>query len=320
MLIEEICHARIGLMGNPSDGFGGKTVSFLIKNFFAKVLIEEHTHGIEIVENPSLDTPHRFAHISSLCQHVSQHGYYGVYRLILATCHVFGRLCIQKQVEHRIQQGFRLTYETNIPRMVGLSGSSAFIVATFRGLLRYYRLSIEELGISKSYLPQIILSIERDELNISAGLQDRVIQIYGGLVHMDFTEEQMKTSGTGAYTELDIDLLPPMYLAYNFKQGSDSGAAHSTVKERWNDRDVDLVIGMRRLASLADEAVNALRNRDYTSLAKLMEENFSIRRALYGDQVVGQNNIAAIELLDSLGFAAKFCGRYSTPLDSLMFS
>lgn len=35
------CYARIGLMGNPSDGFKGKTLSFLINNFYAEVFIEE---------------------------------------------------------------------------------------------------------------------------------------------------------------------------------------------------------------------------------------------------------------------------------------
>jgi glucuronokinase len=31
--------ARIGLMGNPSDGFGGKTVSLLLENFKATVTL-----------------------------------------------------------------------------------------------------------------------------------------------------------------------------------------------------------------------------------------------------------------------------------------
>ena len=34
--------------------------------------------------------------------------------------------------------------------------------------------------------PSFVLSIERDELGIAAGLQDRVIQVYEGLVYMDF--------------------------------------------------------------------------------------------------------------------------------------
>ncbi len=44
------CHARIGFMGNPSDGFEGKTMSFLLENFAATVRIEEQdlSKGIDI--------------------------------------------------------------------------------------------------------------------------------------------------------------------------------------------------------------------------------------------------------------------------------
>jgi galactokinase/mevalonate kinase-like predicted kinase len=40
----------------------------------------------------------------------------------------------------------------------------------------------------------VILNIEKEELGISAGLQDRVIQTYGGLVHMDFTRTEVNSS------------------------------------------------------------------------------------------------------------------------------
>jgi galactokinase/mevalonate kinase-like predicted kinase len=110
-----------------------------------------------------------------------------------------------------------MTFSTTIPRMVGLSGSSAIIVAAFKGLLRFYGLTIKDLNIEKtgtflyfpsfhnfsnyrncffSFLeyPQVILNIEKEELGISAGLQDRVIQTYGGLVHMDFSRSEVSLS------------------------------------------------------------------------------------------------------------------------------
>jgi len=31
-------YARIGLLGNPSDGYNGKTISFALANFYAEVL------------------------------------------------------------------------------------------------------------------------------------------------------------------------------------------------------------------------------------------------------------------------------------------
>ena len=37
------------------------------------------------------------------------------------------------------------------------------------------------------------------ELNINAGLQDRVVQVYEGLVYMDFSRDVIKSKGHGEY-------------------------------------------------------------------------------------------------------------------------
>lgn len=62
----------------------------------------------------------------------------------------------------------------------------------------------------------MILNIEKVELGISAGLQDRVIQTYGGLVHMNFSEPDLESP----YTAVDPALLPDMYLAYDAHAGA----------------------------------------------------------------------------------------------------
>lgn len=41
MIIKTKAYARIGLLGNPSDGFFGKTVSCAIRNFWAEVELRE---------------------------------------------------------------------------------------------------------------------------------------------------------------------------------------------------------------------------------------------------------------------------------------
>jgi glucuronokinase len=150
-----------------------------------------------------------------------------------------------------------------------------------------------------------LLSIEQDELGISAGLQDRVIQSFGGLVHMDFTRSK---SDKNIYTAVDIELLPHFYLAYNISAGGDSGKVHLTVRQRWKDGDEDIMRGMKELAKLADFAVDALHQKNYTRLADLMDINFTLRREMYGDAVVGESNIAAIELAQTFNFGAKFSG------------
>ena len=54
--VRERCYARVGLMGNPSDGYSGKTVSFLVQNFFAEVVMLERSlaEGIELVDTLQL--------------------------------------------------------------------------------------------------------------------------------------------------------------------------------------------------------------------------------------------------------------------------
>lgn len=52
---------------------------------------------------------------------------------------------------------------------------------------------------------KFVLSVETEELGINAGLQDRVIQSYGGCVYMDFSREIMEKQGHGDYTHLPIN-------------------------------------------------------------------------------------------------------------------
>jgi glucuronokinase len=65
---------------------------------------------------------------------------------------------------------------------------------------------------------------------------------------------------------------------------------------------------MAALGSLADRALDQLKAGDYRGLAQSTEENFSLRRSLYGDEVVGARNIAMAELAKCRGFSAKFTG------------
>ena len=45
--------------------------------------------------------------------------------------------------------------------------------------------------------PSLALSVETDELQIPAGLQDRVAQVYEGVTYMDFRHDLMEQAGHG---------------------------------------------------------------------------------------------------------------------------
>lgn len=65
---------------------------------------------------------------------------------------------------------------------------------------------------------------------------------------------------------------------------------------------------MQHLGELADAARDCLLRGDKRRLATLMEENFALRRRMYGDAVVGAKNIQVVELAAGMGLAAKFTG------------
>uniref|UniRef100_A0A0D3HJM8 Methylthioribose-1-phosphate isomerase n=1 Tax=Oryza barthii TaxID=65489 RepID=A0A0D3HJM8_9ORYZ len=185
----------------------------------------------------------------------------------------------------------------------GLSGSSAIICAALSCLLDFY--NVRHL-IKVEIRPNIILDAEK-ELGIVAGLQDRVAQVYGGLVYMDFGKEHMDTLGHGVYTPLDINLLPPLHLIYA-DNPSDSGKVHSTVRQRWLDGEEFIISSMEEVARLALDGRKALLDKNYRELARLMNRNFDLRRQMFGDDVIGTVNIKMVEAARSVGAAAKFTG------------
>ena len=79
--------------------------------------------------------------------------------------------------------GFSWSWQTQI---VGMAGSSSIITACFRTLMSHY-----EVQIHPAVLANLVLAVETEELGIPAGLQDRVIQAYEGVVFMDFADKHL---------------------------------------------------------------------------------------------------------------------------------
>jgi glucuronokinase len=156
--------------------------------------------------------------------------------------------------------------------------------------------------------PSLVLSVETDELGIVAGLQDRVIQTYGGLVYMDFAREVMRTESGylyGVYERLDPALLPPLYLAYGVDTGEPTEVFHNPLRARYNQGDPDVVAAMQKFAHLTEQARAALLRRDAARLSELMDENFNTRRRICQLQ---RAHIAMVETARSTGASAKFAG------------
>ena len=296
MACEAIAYARAGLAGNPSDGYFGKTISFTVRDFAAKVSLYEHPE-VEII--PSLRDRSSYASVKDLVEDVKAYGYYGAIRLVKATIRRFADYCAGQGIELH-GRNFLLRYRTTIPRHVGLSGSSALVTATFRCLMEYY-----EVDIPREIQPNVILSVETEELGISAGLQDRVIQVYEDCVYMDFDCDYMEKHGHGRYEEIDPSLLPNLYIAYRPSLAEGSEVFHNNIRERWKNGDSVVVAAMREFGSYAQAARDLILANRGSEIGPLLNKNFDLRRTLYR---ISDANIDLVERARSVGASSKFAG------------
>jgi glucuronokinase len=295
-VIEQVAWARAGLLGNPSDGYFGKTLSVTLRNFWARVVLYDWPE-LEIVL--SRQDRCEFSSIHELVEDVKLNGLYGGLRLVKAAIKVFAEFCAGAGIGLP-HQNFALRYETCIPRQVGLAGSSAIITAVFRALMRFY-----EVPIPDPQLANLVLAAETREIGIAAGLQDRVCQVYGGLVYMDFSRDYFETHGHGRYERLNLDLLPPLYVAFRRSLSQISGIYHSNLRERWERGDPEVVAAMGEFARLAEEGRQALQDGDHQRFSSLMDRNFDLRRSLVRLDPV---NVEMVRRARELGVSAKYAG------------
>ncbi|MGF1585105.1 MAG: mevalonate kinase [Bacteroidales bacterium] len=296
MIIETRAFARAGLLGNPSDGYFGKTISIIVRNFGSSISLYE-TPELKIEEmDVDRDT---FRNIYHLVDSVKLTGYYGGTRLIKAAIKKFVEYCESNNIRLN-NKNFTVRYRSSIPRQVGLAGSSAIITATVKALMQFYGVDIPQY-----ILPSLILKAEAEELGINAGLQDRVIQVYEGCVFMDFEQEHLQKNGYGKYENIDPVLLPKLYLAYKVELGKVSGAVLNNIREKYDKGDQKVIGTLAELADLAEQGKEVIAKKDYSTLNKLINKNFDLRCRIMN---ISESNMELVMTARSCGASAKFSG------------
>ena len=159
--------------------------------------------------------------------------------------------------------------------------------------------------IAKPLLANLILSVEKDELRIAAGLQDRVAQVYQGLVYMDFERSHMEREGFGRYVEMDPALLPPLYIAYRADLSEESGVFHSDLRERFQRGAPEVLEAMAFWANLTDRVKALLLAGKGREIGPLLDANFDKRRSICR---ISDGNIRMVETARAAGASAKFSG------------
>jgi glucuronokinase len=149
-------------------------------------------------------------------------------------------------------------------------------------------------------LPSVALTAEREELGITAGLGDRVVQVYGGLVYLDLARE-----GGPRVEPLDASRLPDLFVAWRPDAATDSGHVHSAMRERFKAGDQEVISTMREIAGLARAALKPLLTGDTGGLGILMERNLELRRSLYE---LDSRHTAIADAAHELGSAVNYTG------------
>lgn len=294
-MIKTKAFARAGLIGNPSDGYFGKTISLIVRNYCAQVTLYESPR-IQIAAG------HRdrlvFGSYAEFLEDVSLNGYYGGVRLIKAAIKKFSDWCSRQGIA--LERNFTIEYETNVPVRVGLAGSSAIVTATIRALMEFF--SVE---IPKPVLPGLILSVELEELSIGAGLQDRVIQVYEGVVFMDFDKSRMDRDGHGLYEPIDPNLLPPLFVAYHDNLAEGTELFHNDLRSRYNRGEPAVMDAIRRWAAMAQDVRGLLLGRRGSEIGPLLNEAFDLRASLIR---ISPGNLELIQRGRDLGAFTQFSG------------
>lgn len=251
---EAIAYGRIGLLGNPSDMYGGKCISFTFENY-SKVSVSDFPE-IKIEGNSSSD------------DHLT---YNGSNDLVKATIKYLGLG----------DKRMRIHYKTNIPIGAGLSGSSAIIIATIRAFNKRFK-----LGLNAYEIAEAALHVETDELKIAAGFQDRYIISFGGVCFMDFSGKEYmrdpKIEGYGKVEKLNIKDIP-CFLCLGAEPKS-SAAIHNPLREKFLNGSMDekkeIKNDMDEMAELAVLGKEVLLKKDWKGLGNLMNKNTELRENL----------------------------------------
>lgn len=301
---------RVGLLGNPSDGYGGKCVAFSVESEGYAEVVASPAERFEVGFNPKHEIAGGSgAALEGFAAELAARGVrHGARQLVVAAAAVFSETVSDLGLPVLSGNCCCLRYSTSIPVCLGLSGSSALVLATMRALALFYRVNLADIDSDVRSWPARVLRAETRFLGHTAGLMDRVAQVYGGCTFMDFS-----TPGPPVVEQLGTASLPQMWIAYaaHDRSGEGSSVVHSKLRERFEAGENEVVAGIERLAALAEEGRTLLRDSSKAAaegLPVLVAKNWSMRVKLMGAEAMDSQTVRMRDLAHHCGLAAKQTG------------
>lgn len=279
---------RCGLVGNPTDMYGGSVLSCSLSERARCELFDDDALVVE-ADDGTRQT------IASDDDLAPRHD-----RLDLAKAVLKG-LGVRPET-HR----FRLRTSTEIPMQAGLSGSTALVAAVYGAVARRLGIVQHPHAVAES-----IRRIEYEIMGVICGFQDQYMAVFGGLNYLDFRDKGSHLPADAqplATVEPLAHLVPgplPLLLAHTGVKHH-SGAAHRPVRQRWLEGDPEVREAYELLPRLARSRKDALLRGDWEAIGDAMNENMAIQQRL-GASGEACDRLAAVAR-ENGAIAAKLAG------------
>lgn len=288
-MIQGSAPGRCGLVGNPSDMYGGSVLSLSTRERAHCTLTEAAQMQITVSgQTQILHTADDLA--------LRPGDFLNVARAVLSAL----------EIDPEAAAPFHLSATTEIPMQAGLAGSTAILACLTGVLLKHLGLRLNPYESA-----ELVRKIEYDVLSIVCGFQDAYMTVFGGLSAMDFrgrtSAEAFELTAPFATVEPLASYVKdfPFVLAHTGVRHH-SGSVHLSPRQRWQAGDPLAVSGYLEIAELSRTAKRALLSGDCETLAALMTRNHTIVRELGGSGDANEHLISAA--LDGGALAAKLAG------------
>lgn len=278
---------RCGIVGNPSDMYGGSVLSCTTKERATCVL---NTHSESLIVH-NVDSSAIFSNTGDL---EFRGDILDIARAALTYFEI-------DPANHK----FSLHLSTDIPMRAGMAGSTAMLAAIVGAMDAYLG-----LNLSRYHLAETTRKIEARVMHVVCGLQDQHMAVFGGLNFMNFAGKQdleQRADEPLATIEPLAGLCPnpPLLLAHTGVQHH-SGTVHSTPRQRWLAGEPLVRQSYIRIAELAIRGKRALIEQNWIMLGNLMNENHMLVAELGGSGPANERLIKAARSAGALG--AKLAG------------
>jgi galactokinase/mevalonate kinase-like predicted kinase len=276
---------RVGIIGNPSDMYGGTVISITTEERAQCVLrpagrLEIACAGREL----SVRSPEDLAAAGDVLD--------------------MGR-ALMRHFGIGPEANLRMELSTDVPVQAGMGGSAALMVAAVGALDAWFG-----WGMHRWALAETARKVEYRTLGVLCGYQDVHMAVFGGLNLMDCrgkaSLEQRDDEPLATVEPLAPHCPDVPLIAAHTGIKHHSGDVHKSPRDRWLEGDRAVIEGYEEIARLARLGKRALLDRDWPRLGALMDNNHRIVADLGGS---GPANEALIEAARKAGaYGAKLAG------------